>query len=125
MARFIVPKTVEIRGEDAPVTNGYRFRKSYRSRRERAEQLVANGCVHKQGDGVYFVESASARLQGIEGQGYHVYLRIWGCECPDAEKNADNPFFEGCMHFQAADIVQRQERNAARQSKREAVGVAR
>ena len=80
-----IDRTVEIRGEQVPVTNTYRFRKAYPTREERAQVLVEQRMVHPQAGGHFWVESVSARFQGVSGQGHMVCLDgdRASCTCPD------------------------------------------
>ena len=65
-------RTVEINGVQRPITNSYRLRKAAPTREQRAALLVEAGCVHPRGEGRYFVESATERLEGVRGVGYSV-----------------------------------------------------
>ncbi len=96
-------RTATIRGEQVPVTNTYRFRKAYRTREERAQVLVEQGMVHPQAGGHVWVESLSARLQGLSGQGHMVCLdgERASCTCPDWAERLDSAG-HACMHILAA-----------------------
>ncbi len=85
-------RTATIRGEQVPVTNTYRFRKAYPTREERAQVLVEQGMVHPQAGGHVWVESLSARLQGLSGQGHMVCLDgdRASCTCPDGSVRIQN-----------------------------------
>ncbi len=108
MATHSTRTVVLARKGEVPITNGYRLRKAAPTRLERAELLVEAGAVRPQGDGHYFVESASARLEGRRGEGYHVDATELTCQCKDAE--AGNT----CMHLLAVDVY----RDIMRQSVR-------
>ena len=90
--------SVTIGGKERPITNGYRLRKAAPSRLDRAEPLVASGCVRPQGQQQYFVESASSRLEGVRGVGYHVDATAESCQCKDFERG------NVCMHLLAVDV---------------------
>ncbi len=93
-------RTVHLsRKGEVPVTNGYRLRKAAPTRLERAELLVEAGAVRPQGDGHYFVESASARLEGRRGEGYHVDATEQSCQCKDYTERGSV-----CMHLLAVDV---------------------
>ena len=98
--------TVEIRGQQEPVVNQYRFRKAFRSREERARVLAEQGMVHHQSGGHYWVESVSAHFQGRRGEGHMVCLEgeRASCTCPDW---ADRLHSAGhaCQHILAARLV--------------------
>ncbi len=96
-------RTATIRGEQVPVTNTYRFRKAYPSREERAQVLVEQGMVHPQAGGHVWVESLSARLQGLSGQGHMVCLDgdRASCTCPDWAERLHSAGY-ACMHILAA-----------------------
>ena len=98
--------TVEIYGQPARVTNSYRFRKAYTTRQERGQRLALAGAVQLLDDGIYFVESASAMLEGIRGQGYHVNTRKHTCTCLDYQQHSNDALFEGCQHEWAIKAVQ-------------------
>ena len=103
------PRTVVLpRKGEVPISNTYRFRKAAPTRLERAELLVEAGAVKPLGDGHYFVESASARLEGRPGEGYHVDATAESCQCKDFERG------NVCMHLLAVDVY----RDIIRQSVR-------
>ena len=87
--------TVEINGVQRPITNGYRLRKAAPTREERAALLVESGCVHPRGNGLYFVESATERLEGVRGVGYQVDANELTCQCKDFERG------NICQHIHA------------------------
>ena len=105
--------TVTIRGEQAPITNGYRFRKAYQTREERARVLVEQGMVHPQDGGHFWVESISAHFQGLRGQGHMVCLDDeWAsCTCPDWAERLHSAS-HACQHIMAARLVARQAQQA-------------
>ena len=114
--------TVEILGKQEPIINGYRFRKAYPSREERARVLVEQGMVHPQDGGCYqgrfwghfWVESLSAHFQGQRGQGHMVCLEDEraSCTCPDwADRLASKG--HDCQHIMAARLLVEQAEQAA------------
>ena len=103
------PRTVVLpRKGEVPITNGYRFRKAAPTRRERAELLVEAGAVKPMGNGHYFVESASARLEGRRGEGYPVDATAETCQCKDAERG------NVCMHLMAVEVYREKMRQSIR-----------
>ena len=105
--------TVMIRGEQAPITNGYRFRKAYQTREERAKVLVEQGMVHPQDGGHFWVESISAHFQGLRGQGHMVCLEgeRASCTCPDWSERLHSAG-HACQHILAARLVAQQSQQA-------------
>ena len=93
--------TVTIGGKPRPITNQYRLRKVAPTREERARLLVAAGAVHPQGNGRYFVESATERLEGVRGVGYAVDVNEHTCQCKDFERG------NTCQHlFAVAQYIE-------------------
>ncbi len=100
--------TVQIGGKPRPITNQYRLRKAAPTRLDRAELLVASGCVHPRGDGLYFVESASERLEGVRGVGYSVNPATESCQCKDHERG------NICQHLLAVEVYRERMRASVR-----------
>ena len=100
--------TVQIGGKDRPITNQYRLRKAAPTRLDRAELLVASGCVHPRGEGLYFVESASERLEGVRGVGYSVNPVAESCQCKDYERG------NICQHILAVEVYRERMRASVR-----------
>lgn len=102
-------RTVNLpRKGEVPITNGYRFRKAAPTRLDRAELLVESGCVHPRGEGVYFVESATERLQGVRGIGYSVDAAAESCQCKDHERG------NICQHILAVEVYRERMRASVR-----------
>ena len=99
---------VQIGGKDPPITNQYRLRKAAPTRLDRAELLVASGCVHPRGDGLYFVESASERLEGVRGVGYSVNPVAASCQCKDHGRG------NICQHILAVEVYRERMRASVR-----------
>ena len=91
--------TVPIGGKERSITNSYRLRKVAPTRLDRAELLVANGCVHPRGDNRYFVESATERLEGVRGVGYSVDAVAETCQCKDHTERGNV-----CQHILAVEV---------------------
>ena len=100
--------TVTIGGRQRPITNQYRLRKAAPTRLDRAELLVAAGAVHPRGDGTYFVESASERLEGVRGVGYSVDPARESCQCKDRERG------NICQHILATEVYRERIRASVR-----------
>ncbi len=100
--------TVQIGGKPRPITNQYRLRKAAPTRLDRAELLVASGCVHPRGNGLYFVESASERLEGVRGVGYSVNPVTESCQCKDRERG------NICQHILAVEVYRERMRASVR-----------
>ena len=100
--------TVQIGGKPRPITNQYRLRKAAPTRLDRAELLVASGCVHSRGEGLYFVESASERLEGVRGVGYSVDPVAASCQCKDHERG------NICQHILAVEVYRERMRASVR-----------
>ena len=100
--------SVTIGGKPRPITNGYRLRKAAPTRLDRAELLIAAGAVHPRGDGTYFVESASERLEGVRGVGYSVDAASESCQCKDRECG------NVCQHVLAVEVYRERIRASVR-----------
>ena len=105
--------TVEIRGQQEPVNNAYRFRKAFPSREARAQVLVQEDMVHPQDANNYWVESVGAHFQGLSGQGHWVTLdgERASCTCPDWAERLHSAG-HACQHIMAARLVARQAQQA-------------
>ena len=101
--------TVQISGKERPITNQYRLRKAAPTRLDRAELLVASGCVHPRGEGLYFVESASERLEGVRGVGYSVNPAAESCQCKDHTECGNI-----CQHILAVEVYRERMRASVR-----------
>lgn len=108
-------RTVEIRGQQSPISNGYRLRKAAPARADRAALIVESGLVHPRGGGRYFVESVSECLKGIRGIGHLVDATGDDCTCPDFEKHRNDAMF-ACQHLEAARLYRRIMRDSFRRS---------
>ena len=117
--------TVEIRGQQAPIDRASRFRKAFPTREERARVLAEQGMVHHQSGGHYWVESVSARLKGVTGQGHMVCLdgERASCTCPDWAERLRSAG-HACQHILAARLVARQAQQTQQAQEVPALAVA-
>lgn len=100
MAALHPTKTVTIRGEAAPITNGYRFKKAAPTREERGRLIADAGMVHPV-TGIFYVRSATGRLRGAPQTGHWVNAIAGTCDCGDFIWRSELPGYTGCQHLAA------------------------